>query len=357
MKNHSEEPLITDDILWQAIVQRNSSFDGIFFYGVRSTKIYCRPICPSRKPYRQHVCFFWSIREAEVANFRPCKRCHPQKEITYDPMKAKVLAACRYIENNGDRLPTLAELGQQVNLSPSHLQRLFKQLIGISPFQYADALRVTRLKQHLRSSTDISHALYSTGYGSSSRLYEKAPKQLGMTPATYQKGGRGKTIRYAISLSALGYLLVATTDVGLCSVKLGDIEEELERELKQEFPQASVQTGDRHLQETLQLLVDYLSGIHPWVQLPLDVQATAFQRQVWEVLQKIPEGTTMSYAEVAEAIAQPKAVRAVGRACATNPVALAIPCHRVVGKNGSLGGYRWGGDRKQRLLNLEKRKD
>lgn len=357
MKTNSEQLVVSEDILWQAVLKRDANFNGILFYGVYSTGIYCRPICPSRKPNRQHVRFFSSATEAEAANFRPCKRCHPQREITTDSITAKVLVACQYLEKTGDRIPTLAELGERVNLSPSHLQRLFKQRIGISPFQYADALRSTRLKQHLRSGIDIASALYITGYGSSSRLYEKAPKQLGMTPATYQKGGRGKTIRYAISLSALGYLLVAKTDVGLCSVKLGETEAELERELKQEFPQASLQSGDRNLQETLQLLVDYLGGVRPWMKLPLDVRATAFQRRVWDILQKIPEGATMSYSEVAEAIAQPKAVRAVGRACATNPVALAIPCHRVIAKNGSLGGYRWGGDRKQMLLDLEKRKD
>lgn len=340
-----------EETCWQAILDRDP-IEGLF-YGVRSTGIYCQPTCPSRKPNRSQVRFFQSAEAAEAAGFRPCKRCLPQDRTELsNPARAKVLLACRYIEAHVDHIPTLSELGTQVGISPSHLQKVFKQIIGISPFEYADALRSERFKQQLQEGEEIARALYDTGYGSSSRLYEKAPKQLGMTPATYRQNGQGKTIRYAIVQSPLGYLLVAATDMGLCSVRLGDVVT-LEQQLKQEFPKASLQPADHLVGEWIQTLVNYLSGTHPWPKLPLDVQATAFQRQVWNALLTIPAGRTVSYSDIARAIKRPTAVRAVAHACAVNPVALAIPCHRVVAKDGGLSGYRWGIERKRALLNLE----
>lgn len=344
---------LSEETLWQAVLSRDSSFDGIVFYGVRSTRIYCRPSCPSRKPNRDRICFFHSSQDAETEGYRPCKRCQPQYTVAPNSAQAKVLVVCRYIEAQEGRIPTLDELSNHVQMSPSHLQRVFKQIIGVSPFQYADAHRMKRFKERLQQGDAITGAIYDAGYGASSRVYEKAPTQLGMTPASYQRRGRGETIRYTIVESPLGFLLVAATEQGLCNVRLGETATVLEEGLKQEFQGALLQPADSELRDWTQALVNYLSGIHPLPELPFDVQATAFQLQVWQALQAIPVGTTATYSDIARAIRQPTSVRAVARACATNPVALVIPCHRVVRKDGSLGGYRWGVSRKQALLNLE----
>lgn len=342
-----------EDTIWQAILNRDQRFDGKVFYGVDSTKIYCRPSCPSRKPNRRQVSFFPSSQTAEVQGFRPCKRCYPQNPTASNPAQAKVLAACRYIEAHSDRTTTLTELSAQVEMSPFYLQRVFKQIVGVTPFQYATAHRTAHLKQHLNQGEDITSALYEVGYGSSSRLYENAPKQLGMTPATYKRRGRGEEIRYTTVNCPLGYLLVAATARGLCDVRLGDTVAELEEGLFQEFGNASLRRAEEELQAWCRALVDYLSGM-PLPELPCDVQGTAFQLRVWDSLRKIPIGTTRSYSDIAEFIGQPTAVRAVARACATNSIALLVPCHRVIPKTGGLGGYRWGVVRKQALLDLEK---
>lgn len=344
---------VFEETLWQAVLSRDLSYEGVFFYSVRSTGIYCRPTCPSRKPNRHQVSFFQSSGEAEKAGFRPCKRCQPEYATAPNSAQAKVLATCRYIEAQVEHIPTLAELGTNVGMSPSHLQRVFKQIIGVTPFQYADARRMERFKEHLQQGDAITSALYDTGYGASSRLYEKAPSHLGMTPASYQRRGRGKTIRYTIVESPLGPMLVAATDRGLCSVRLGETATVLQQELKQEFQDATFEPDDIKLSNWTKALVNYLSGTRPLPELPFDVQATAFQLQVWEALRAIPQGTTASYSEIAHAIGRPTSARAVAQACATNPIALVIPCHRVVAKDGSLGGYRWGVNRKQALLNLE----
>ncbi|MEH2321384.1 bifunctional DNA-binding transcriptional regulator/O6-methylguanine-DNA methyltransferase Ada [Nostoc sp.] len=345
-----QQTQLLEETLWQAVLNRDSTIDGKLFYGVRSTGVYCRPICPSRRPNRHQVCFFQSAQEAEIAGFRPCKRCQPQSETVPNPGKAKVLAICRYIEAQGDRIPTLAELCSQVGMSPSYLQRIFKQIIGVSPFQYADALRSQRLKQRLQSGEEIAHAVYDTGYGSSSQLYEKAPKQLGMTPKTYQQAGKTISIVYAIALCPLGYLLVATTEKGICAVKLGDEADKLEQILNQEFYQAQIMRDDHTHKEWIQAILDLIAGDERNLDLPLDVRGTAFQKQVWQALQKIPYGETRTYADIARNIAKPQAVRAVGNACGANPIALIVPCHRVLRSDGSLGGYHWGIERKQKLL-------
>lgn len=339
--------------IWQAILNRDSKFDGKIFYGVHSTGIYCRPTCPSRKPNRRQVSVFPSPSEAEAQGFRPCKRCHPQNIIAPNPTRDKVLAACRYIETKSEGIPTLAELSAQVEMSPCHLQRVFKEIVGVTPLQYGTARRKQLLKQHLHQGEDIASALYEVGYGSSSRLYEKAPEQLGMTPAAYKRRGRGEEIRYTTVNSPLGYLLVAATARGLCNVQLGETVAELEDRLLQEFCHASLRRADDELQEWCSALVDYLSGM-PLPQLPCDVKATAFQLRVWQALGEIPIGTTRSYSNIACLIGQPTAVRAVARACATNPIALIVPCHRVVPSSGGVGGYRWGVARKQALLELER---
>ncbi|MBE9189644.1 bifunctional DNA-binding transcriptional regulator/O6-methylguanine-DNA methyltransferase Ada [Gloeocapsopsis crepidinum LEGE 06123] len=336
--------------IWQVILSRDSQFDGKIFYGVHSTKIYCRPSCPSRKPHRNRVTFFQSAQAAEAQGFRPCKRCQPQKVLA--PTIDKILSACRYIDAQSDRIPTLTELSIQVAMSPTHFQRVFKQIIGVTPFDYANAQRIERLKQHLQQGTEITDALYEVGYGSSSRLYEKAPEQLGMSPATYKRHGRGEEIRYTSANSPLGYLTIAATQRGICSIKLGEDPAKLENELQNEFRHALLYRAD-DMQEWIQALIDYLSGKFPLSELPYDVKATVFQLQVWQALKQIPLGTTVSYSDIACSIGQPTAVRAVARACATNPVALIIPCHRVLPKAGGLGGYRWGISRKQALLEIE----
>jgi len=345
---------IPEKTLWQALLERDSQFEGKFVYGVHSTGIYCRPTCPSRKPSRSQVSFFSSPEEAHEQGFRPCKRCQPQNATASNPARDKVFAVCGYIEAQSDHIPTLLELSTQVKMSPSHLQRVFKQIVGVSPFQYGNAHRKERLKQHLHQGEEIAHALYEVGYGSSSRLYEKAPEQLGMTPASYKQRGWGKEIRYTIVNSPLGFLIIAATEQGLCSVRLGETEAELEDGLRNEFRNASLRCADDELQEWVQALVDYLSGNLPLPELPYDVKATAFQLRVWEALQEIPIGTTTYYSDIACSIGQPTSIRAVARACATNPIALVVPCHRVVPKAGGLGGYRWGVARKQALLDLEK---
>ncbi|WP_392481912.1 bifunctional DNA-binding transcriptional regulator/O6-methylguanine-DNA methyltransferase Ada [Nostoc sp. C110] len=345
-----QQTQLFEETLWKAVLNRDPTIDGKFFYGVRSTGIYCRPICPSRRPNRNQVCFFQSIQEAQSAGFRPCKRCQPQFETVSNPAKAKVLAVCRYIEAQSDRIPTLSELCSQVEMSPSYLQKLFKQIIGVSPFQYADALRTQRLKQRLQSGEEIAHAVYDTGYGSSSQIYEKAPNQLGMTPKIYQQAGKTISIVYAIAPCPLGYLLVATTDKGICAVKLGDEADKLEHILNQEFHQAHIIRDDHIHKEWIQGILDLIAGDETQLDLPLDIRGTAFQKQVWQVLQKIPYSETRTYTDIAHDIAKPQAVRAVGNACGANPIAVIIPCHRVLRSDGSLGGYRWGIERKQKLL-------
>ncbi|HJZ49262.1 MAG TPA: bifunctional DNA-binding transcriptional regulator/O6-methylguanine-DNA methyltransferase Ada [Roseiflexaceae bacterium] len=344
---------------WQAVLGREKTFDGAFVYAVRSTGIFCRPTCPSRRPRREQVIFFGQPAAAEQAGFRACQRCRPAAaDSAREPIGADdartvmVRRACQIIEE-ADEAPTLSELGERMGLSPYHLQRTFKRVMGITPHQYADAHRIDRLKARLKKGDNVTTALYEAGYGSSSRLYEQAPERLGMTPATYQRGGAGAQIGYTIADSPLGRLLVAATERGVCFVSLADDDAALETALTNEFPAAEIRRDDAVLGRSVDALVRHLSGEQQQLDLPLDVCATAFQRRVWETLRAIPFGETRSYRQVAEALGQPTAARAVARACATNPVALVIPCHRVVGEGGDLRGYRWGVGRKHALLKRE----
>lgn len=338
---------------WLAIQSRDAGFDGLFYYGVRTTGVFCRPACPSRRPRRANVSYFALPEAARAAGFRACLRCRPDGTNPRDPQAELVQSVCRLIERAAEERPNMDAVGEQVRLSRSHLQRLFKKLMGITPREYAEALRVDRFKGSVRDGRSVVDAMYEAGYGSSSRLYEKASAQLGMTPATYRKGGRGMNISYTIADSPLGLLLVAATERGVCSVQLGDSAEELSGHLRAEFPQADVRDNETGLRPRVQTLLDYLEGQQPHPDLPLDVQGTAFQKRVWEELRRIPSGQTASYGEIAGRIGRPTAARAVARACATNPVALVTPCHRVVGGDGSLGGYRWGVARKRKLLERE----
>lgn len=329
---------------WQAVLARDRRFDGAFVYAVRSTRIYCRPSCASRRPRRTQVTFFPIPEAAEREGFRACKRCHPADAAGSDPALALVREACRSLDAGqkpaGDRLK---------------LARVFKRVLGITPRQYADARRVTRFKQELRRRKQVSPALYEAGYGSTSRVYERTHAQLGMTPATYARGGAGIDIVFVTVPTSLGRLLVAATERGVCRVILGDSAATLEADLRAEFDAASVrqQKGGR-LEGFVEAILSYLEGREPRLDLPLDIRATAFQRRVWQELQRIPFGETRTYTEVAKALGDPNARRAVARACATNPVALAIPCHRVIREDGALGGYRWGVERKEALLDKER---
>ncbi len=329
-------------------------YDGQFVFAVSSTRIYCRPSCPSRRPRREHVSFFPLPEAAERAGFRACLRCHPRETHFADPQVEMTQRVCRLIEDNEGEPITLARLSERVGVSSFHLQRTFKSIMGISPSQYAEECRINRFKKSVRNGGAITDAIYDAGYGSSSRLYEGAASQLGMTPATYGKGGRGAVINYAIVECHLGQLLVAATSKGVCSVKLGDTRAQLKADLAKEFPAAEIRGDEKPLRSWVQAVIDYLSYKTPHIDLPLDIQATAFQRLVWEKLRAIPYGETHSYSQVAKAIGQEKAVRAVARACATNPVALVIPCHRVIREDQSLGGYRWGLERKNQLLKKER---
>jgi len=341
------------DRFWLAIQTRDADFDGLFYYGVRTTGVFCRPACSSRRPRRANVSYFALPEAARAAGFRACLRCRPDETHPRDPQAELVQSVCRLIERATEERPNLDAVGEQLKLSRSHLQRLFKKLLGITPREYAEALRIDRFKGRVREGRSVTDAMYEAGYGSSSRLYEKASAQLGMTPATYRKGGQGMTIRYTIAASPLGLLLVAATERGVCSVQLGDKSEELASGLHAEFPRADIQVDESGLRPQVRALLDYLEGQQPHPDLPLDVQGTAFQKRVWEELRRIPPGQTASYGEIAGRIGQPSAARAVARACATNPVALVTPCHRVVGQDGSISGYRWGVARKRKLLERE----
>ena len=342
---------------WQAVLSRNNRFDGTFVYGVRSTGIYCRPSCSARRPQRDQVIFFRMPEAAEEAGFRPCRRCRPAEAVIQDPQVKRVQRLCRYIESydSPDRPLTLAEMGDHVHVSSHHLQRTFKRIMGITPRQYAEACRLHRMKALVRKGATITRALYEAGYGSSSRLYEGASTRMGMTPGTYLRGGKGMRIRYTIIDSPLGRLLVAATGKGICAVSIGKSDQSLKTALLNEYPAAEIHWDKSGLREYITALLKYLDGKLPNLDLPLDVRVTAFQWKVYEALKAIPCGLTRTYGEIAEAIGHPKAVRAVARACATNPAAMVIPCHRVVRKDGSLGGYRWGLEHKKTLLEKERK--
>jgi AraC family transcriptional regulator of adaptative response/methylated-DNA-[protein]-cysteine methyltransferase len=369
MLRHSNTPAVTSqlrssDAFWQAVQTRDRAADGAFVYAVRSTGIYCRPSCPSRKPKRDQVTFFPLGDAAEQKGFRACLRCHPRSFRPRDPRVAAVARVCDDIEvsilagttGNGDERITLSTLSARVAMSPHQLERAFRSVMGITPRQYADAKRMRQLKSRLKKGDDVTTALYDAGFGSSSRLYERAPSQLGMTPATYRQGGAGMKIHYTIATSPLGRLLVAATDRGISALYIGESDAKLESELRKEYPRAELHhdgRGPQALEGWVAQIIAHLRGKEPHLDLPTDVQATAFQRRVWEELRRIPYGVTRTYTQVARAIGRPTAIRAVARACATNPVSVVVPCHRVVREDGNLAGYRWGLSRKQALLEKE----
>lgn len=346
----------TDAARWEAVVTRDRDHDGRFVYAVRTTGVYCRPSCASRRALRVNVRFFADGGAAEAAGFRACKRCEPSSAAS---ATSRVISRARaYLDAHVDEQPALATLAKAVGMSASHLQRTFKREVGVSPRQYAAALRADRLKAHLRAGATVSRATFDAGYGASSRAYHAATEQLGMTPGAYRRGGKGVHIRYMTAPTTLGRLLVAATERGVCAVTLGDDDVTLEHALNSEYPHSTRTRvrgtrGDADLRAWVTAVRAYLAGAEREIPVPLDVTGTPFQERVWKALQRIPYGETRSYTQIAESIAAPAAVRAVASACARNRVSLVIPCHRVVRGTGALGGYRWGLARKARLLARE----
>jgi len=343
---------INNDPRWDAVVGRDHACDGEFVFAVATTGVYCRPSCPARRPRRENVTFYSYPEQAEKAGFRACLRCRP-RSLSGNPQFDSAKEICRYIEQHLDEPITLDRLGKAFRQSPFHLQRRFKAAIGITPREYADACRMRLLKRNLQAGDNVTRAMYDAGYGSSSRLYEKTASQLGMTPDKYRRGAIAASIRYACADSPLGRMLVAATDKGVCSIQFARSDGELIEGLKREFPFAVRKPDEGGLQTWIGTLLEKISGRELNAALPLDIRATSFQRRVWTYLQSIPSGMTRSYGQVAKAIGQPSASRAVARACATNPVAVAIPCHRVVREDGNISGYRWGVQRKKKLLEIE----
>ena len=338
---------------WQAVLNHDRSFDGRFYYGVLTTGVFCRPSCPGRRPLRGNVRFFENPQQAESSGLRACLRCRPLAISGLDPNAERIAKLCRFIEQSIERdsAPSLQDLGREAGLSPFHLQRSFKAITGVTPRQYGDACRLKTLKTQLQTGHSVTRSMVDAGYGSASRLYERSDILLGMTPGQYRRGGAGVHIRYTGTDTKFGPLLLAASERGVCSIQFGG---EGERLLETEFPQALLERWDGEpLTGWAKSAASYLEGANPRLDLPLDIQATAFQRLVWEYLQTIPRGETRSYSQVAKGIGRPKASRAVANACASNRIAIAIPCHRVVRETGESGGYKWGLERKREILKSE----
>lgn len=341
---------LNEDACYAALTQRRASSDGLFFVAVTTTKIYCRPVCPSRTPMRKNVRFYTSPDDAERAGFRACKRCLPR-----EPARAEVTLIkkiCRLLDT-ADVPPRLADLSVQCSVSPFHLQRTFKRITGLTPRQYAETRRIERLKSSLRAGNGVSAAVYGAGYRSSSRAYDGAAGALGMTPGTYGRGGAGMSIAYTITPCRYGLMLVAATERGISAISFGDREMPLEDALRAEYPHAQIDRDNTAMRRWVNEVLRAVDRNTDQPQLPLDIQATAFRRRVWDALRTIPRGETRTYAQIARQIGSPKAARAVGSACRTNPVSYIVPCHRVVREDGGLGGYAYGLDRKKKMLDRE----
>lgn len=351
--DRTSPPYPDDESRWQAVVRRDPAADGRFVYSVRTTGVYCRPGCPSRLARREHVRFHATCQDAETAGFRPCKRCRPAEPSRHERQSEAVIRACRAIEEASE-VPSLDALAQAAGLSRHHFRRIFKARTGITPRAYAAARRARRVREELTRSPNVSRAISGAGFQSHGRFYESSRAILGMTPTTFRAGGEGSTLRFAIGACWLGSILVAASDKGVCAILLGDDPDALARDLQDRFPKAVLVGGDPGFEQWVARVVGFVEAPGLGLDLPLDIRGTAFQCRVWEALRAIPPGSTASYAEIADRIGQPKAIRAVARACAANHLAVAIPCHRVVRTDGSLSGYRWGVERKARLLRRER---
>ncbi len=352
--------MLTDERCWQAVVERDRSFDGRFFFGVTSTGIFCRPSCPARRPRRENVRFFSSPEAAEAAGLRSCRRCRPN-EAAGEAVTARMAALCEHLRResaSGEPL-SLTSLAHREGMSPRQLRSAFQQNVGMTPRQFVEACRLEELRGQLRGGGSVTDAIYEAGYGSSSQVYGRLDERLGMTPGQYQAGGRGLEVSYQVLSTDLGLLMLGATDRGLCFVQFGDSEAELLAALREELPAAELRpsggAGSPQLTAWAAALAEHLAGERPHLSLPGEVRASAFRHRVWSYLQSIPYGEVRSYSEVAAAIGEPKAVRAVASACAGNPLALLVPCHRVIRASGDLGGYRWGLERKRQLLERERR--
>jgi AraC family transcriptional regulator, regulatory protein of adaptative response / methylated-DNA-[protein]-cysteine methyltransferase len=342
----------TNESRWDAVRQRDAAADGRFYYSVRTTGVYCKPSCKARPALRENVAFHNTPEDAERAGFRPCKRCRPDNLDNGDPNAPIVEAACRMIET-ADELPTLSELASQAGFSDYHFHRVFKQLTGVTPRAYAAEHRAKRVRERLTESGTITSAIYEAGFNSSGRFYEGSSQLLGMTPTAFRKGGAGSQIRFAVGECSLGSILVAATEKGVCAIQFGDDPDQLVRDLQDRFPQATLEGNDVEFEKTIAQVVGFIEAPQQGLDMPLDVRGTAFQHKVWQALRKIPAGKTASYGDIAKQIGMPSAVRAIAQACAANPTAVAIPCHRVVRTDGNISGYRWGVERKRQLLARE----
>ena len=342
----------TDHQRRQAMQTRDPLAHNAFVYAVVTTGIYCRPTCSSRRPKPQNVRFYNTSTDAEAAGFRACKKCRPGDSGSFGKFDDRIVKACRIIEN-ADQPPKLEKLAKAVELSPFYFQKLFKAALGVTPKEYATGKRMHRMKTGLSHGATVTDAIYEAGFGSNSRLYENSDRELGMPPTTYRNKGEGLVIQYALGQSFLGPVLVAATDKGICAIEFGRSAKELIDQLQATFSKADIKPGHDDFTKLVQAVTAFIESPDQDLKLPLDIQGTAFQRRVWKALQNIPAGTTATYSDVAEQIGRPKAVRAVANACASNKIAVAVPCHRVVRRDGNLGGYKWGLDRKQELLKRE----
>ena len=350
--------MLNTEKCWESVQQRDRAQDGKFFFGVTTTGVYCRPSCPARQPLRKNVRFYETPAEAERDGLRACLRCRPLATVGADPNTERIREICRHIEAHSDEELPLEKLAKMAGLSPFHFQRSFKAIAGVTPRQYVESARLGKLKGKLRQARDVTEAVYDAGYGSSSRVYERADTRLGMTPNQYRQGGRNLNITHVTIDSPAGLMMMAATDRGVCFVRFGESETALVEELKREYPQSKIGPMKKpyhpDFEKWTAAFTRHLEGQQPHVDLPLDIRATVFQMRVWHYLQSIPYGEVQSYGEVASGIGQPSATRAVANACAANPVAVVIPCHRVIRGTGELGGYRWGIARKRVLIDRER---
>jgi AraC family transcriptional regulator of adaptative response/methylated-DNA-[protein]-cysteine methyltransferase len=343
-----------DEARWAAFTARDPAADGRFFVAVKTTGIYCRPSCPAKRPNRGNVRFYATADQAEQAGFRPCKRCKPNQPSLFHQHAGKVAEACRLIET-ADEEPKLDTLARKVGLSPYHFHRIFKANLGVTPKAYAAAHRNKRVREELSRSATVTEAIYGAGFNSNGRFYATSSEVLGMTPSEFRTGAPNAEIKFAIGQSSLGKVLVAASDKGVCAILFGDNPQQLMRDLNRQFPRARLIGGDSAFERLAAQVIDFVEDPSIGLDLPLDIRGTAFQHRVWDALRRIPVGSTASYAEIARRIGAPKATRAVARACATNRIAVAIPCHRVVGSDGSLTGYAGGIERKRALLAKERK--
>lgn len=343
---------IESDPRWAQVLARDPAADGLFFYSVASTGIYCRPSCGARHPHPGNVRFHATREEAEAAGFRPCKRCKPDQPTLASRHAVAITQACRFIET-ADTPPTLDALAKMVGISPHHFHRLFRQHTGLTPHEYAAAHRAGRLREQLTQQATVTDAIAEAGFNSTSRFYEKSDEVLGMTPQQFRRGGTQASIRFAIGQCSLGAILVAQSERGICAILMGDAPDALAHDLEDRFPQATLIGGDQDFENIVAQVIGFVETPAIGLNLPLDIRGTAFQQRVWKALQVIPPGSTASYTEIANRIGAPKSVRAVAGACAANAIAVAIPCHRVVRNDGGLSGYRWGVERKRALLDRE----